>query len=83
MALAGWCRSEVVKLLDQKVGATCMYYLSTMNRHSLGWNHDACEEDFHCLHEKLDLNIYRTKHTLECQQTSKLVSYRRLSWYSV
>jgi hypothetical protein len=66
MLRAGWCRHEIKSLSDQLIGVACLYYLSFLNRHSLGRNHEACETSSRCVYEQLDLGKYSTKHSAEC-----------------
>jgi hypothetical protein len=70
MLQAGWCPHEIKSLSDQLIGVVCLYYLSSLNRHSLGRDHEACEISSRCVYEKLDLQKYTTEHSPECTSTS-------------
>jgi hypothetical protein len=70
MLQAGWCPHEIKSLNDQLIGVVCLYYLSSLNRHSLGRNHQACETSSRCVYEKLNLDTYSTKHSAECPSMS-------------
>jgi hypothetical protein len=70
MLQAGWCPHEIQSLSDQLIGAVCLYYLSSLNRHSLGRDHEACKVSSRCVYEKLDLQKYTTGHSTECTSTS-------------
>jgi len=70
MVQGGWCPHEISSLCDQMAGSTCLYYLSSFNRHSLGRSHESCTTSSHCVYAKLDLETYKTKHAAECTSSS-------------
>lgn len=65
MDAAGWCPSLSKSLLDQEVDQTSIYYLSRMQKHDTKSAHIACTSSY-CTLEKLNIDIYETKHTDDC-----------------
>lgn len=66
MGQAGWCPSEYYTLHDQNSSWPEMYYLSSINRRTLGRDHNNCEYHFRCRIEDLDVATYETKRLKHC-----------------
>lgn len=60
---AGWCSSEI-KNLSKRSSLTYRYYLSSMDRRSLGKDHRACCYSY-CLANQVDEATYKTKHVVD------------------
>ena len=72
MLEAGWCLSEFYSLLDRKaVGNATLYYLSLINRWSLGKDHRNCQWSRHCT-LAVDDATYCTRHKHDCWRKSCL-----------
>jgi hypothetical protein len=66
---AGWCRQEVAHFHDQHFTLSSLFYLSTITRKSLGFEHAHCNS-LRCSREQLDHKTYKTKHSPGCARTS-------------
>ncbi|KAI1078591.1 hypothetical protein F5B20DRAFT_207945 [Whalleya microplaca] len=62
---AGWCIGELSTLRDE-CNLSSRYYLSTMNRKSLGKNHEKCSSGITCHANQLDYRTYETRHAPDC-----------------
>lgn len=70
MLRGGWCRQEIRRFCLQGYTSTSLFYISSMSRGSLGFQHDGCN-DFRCSREQIDNKTYRTVHSDGCSKSPR------------
>ncbi|MCJ1459538.1 hypothetical protein MMC28_009917 [Mycoblastus sanguinarius] len=64
---AGWCIGDITTMIKECDSSTLLY-LSTLNQHTLGKNHERCSAEKGCQASVVDWTTYRTKHIDRCSQ---------------
>ncbi|RDW73262.1 hypothetical protein BP6252_07169 [Coleophoma cylindrospora] len=79
MLRAGWCRQEIQQLHEQGTKVASLFYLSSMNRRGLNFEHLQCDSR-RCSREQLNHKTYKTRHSPNCSDAGRTSKCKQLNF---